>query len=277
MDELSAKTREFLLALPDEHNHLNIGPFDRDAIIQSPVTKYLECKTCHGMPRVGVMHPCGHLYCVYCYKVEAQNSSTTDCGLCKTINFMRLESHRFAGPIWADMRVRCKQCGSDDTYSPSALIDHETKQCPKRIIRCPGLWCSERFEADQTENHIKSCRSIRWLCGKCLVPMNREEVEEHDCVKKLQEFTRLFRNDCNYSMAYQDSLLDPPSKRTMILKHQSRTPRSLADVYFDLMHGFEFSCETKPLGQNEVVQAIRNGARILAKASITENLTKSGV
>ena len=174
----------------------------------------LVCPICQEILSDPLITSCGHLFCRRC--LEKHGRDLKDCPVCRqTYTSMSDQFHarkigglkvkcprasqgcRWRGELkdakehhaalchYAD--VLCKN-GCGKCLRRSAIVDHETKQCPKRHYIC--LHCGEEGTFDAIESsHYTVCTDLPVLCPTgCSTRVPRNRLPSHlngECCRRL--------------------------------------------------------------------------------------------
>ena len=191
---------------------------DGSCIVRSPEfdqqfneTMY-TCSVCLSLPRSPVSIGCAHIFCDHCIRrvlVTAMGFpiGTAGCPMCRTRFTVRnlLSFDHWPGlakNAWDIVKVRCPQGPSNDMeirceagwYQPelctfvgsiTALKQHETSECPNRIIECPNATCKKLGSANFVAHHYAKCNLMKVFCHMCgLAKYDSQGL--HNCVEALQ-------------------------------------------------------------------------------------------
>ena len=156
-----------------------------------------RCGVYFGLPRYPIeLKQCGHIFCKLCILRAAAPYSVggPQCPYCKRPCNCSRDVIDFANGsmalqhMYLSFEVRCYYgCGHIST--PTAMLEHETWQCPQRRVGCLNDGCSTILPDVQMEAHLDTCPKRFVYCNSCLLP-KRFDTAQHNCVNTCSETLR---------------------------------------------------------------------------------------
>jgi len=174
--------------------------FDDNLVINKELGECFACPLCFGIPRNPVViKKCGHGFCEVCiakHVIECANHSskdrgfTTKCPVCSALftKFDPIGYDDFNIPSKKAFNLIQLKCPYACSYigSPHEMDDHQTYECPKRIVFCPYLDCKQKMAYEKLiAEHIMNCEKLIIYCESCFLPMPKAEVSSHNCKDRL--------------------------------------------------------------------------------------------
>lgn len=181
-----------------------------DVEFDPPLESKYECPICLMALRSAVQTPCGHRFCKNCIEKSIRDtgqrcpvdneillqeqlfpdnfakreilSLTVRCpntGCSDKMELRKLEGHV---PQCQFAMVQCKEC--QESVWKSQLEEHNSVQCPRRIVSCPD--CVANFVFENTKLHEQQCPFANVTCEYCGMELIRDQLECHrdaDCPK----------------------------------------------------------------------------------------------
>ena len=173
----------------------------------------LVCPICQEILSDPLITSCGHLFCRRC--LEEHGRDLKDCPVCRqTYTSMSDQFHarrigglkvkcprasqgcRWSGELKDAKGHHASSCDHTDVmckngcrkfFRRSAIVDHETKQCPKRRYNCPHCLKAGTFDAIES-SHYTVCSGIPIPCPtgcSTHVPRNRLLSHLGECSRRL--------------------------------------------------------------------------------------------
>ncbi|MBN3326653.1 TRAF6 factor, partial [Atractosteus spatula] len=181
-----------------------------DVEFDPPLESKYECPICLMALREAVQTPCGHRFCRGCIEKSLRDAGQK----CPVDNEVLTEDQlfpdNFAKREILSLTVRCPNQGCSQkmelrhleahvaecvfamvvcllchmSVCKSYLGQHETQECPRRIVPCVNCACPVVFE--ESKYHEQECPLANVVCDYCTMELIRDQLQYHcdmDCLR----------------------------------------------------------------------------------------------
>ena len=151
------------------------------------------CPHCFLLPRFPLVLKCGHVSCHRCFGEAFARKS--QCNYCREPieldDVLTLREDRtkrpnsLAAKTYDELMITCTNIGCVKEFDIDHINQHEFKECPFRIIKCPGKDCNYKNNPIAVHKHALQCPFQMVYCATCYGAYG-VEVLLHSCTSMLR-------------------------------------------------------------------------------------------
>lgn len=133
------------------------------------------CPHCFMLPRFPLVLKCGHVSCHRCFGEAFARKP--QCNYCREPieldDVLTLREDRtkrpnsLAAKMYDELKITCTNIGCVKEFNIDHINQHEFKECPFRIIKCPGKECNYKNNPIAVHKHSLQCPFQMYYCANC--------------------------------------------------------------------------------------------------------------